>query len=419
MNLAKLGLGISAPRGGAPGAGGAGPALFNYEPGDSLAAFTASRVGGAYQRSNAGMMTLVASGVMRDAHYIGALNAGVRTLLQEDSATNFHDNFYCTSFASSSSANNAASGEQGPLPAGEQTRLITSSTAVSGEHWVQAPTPALAITDTCPWVIFAKYRDASVPEVHMRFNDPGNYVSIDLQTGAVTANSAAWLVAVTPWAAGYWRISVTRAASTAITTNCQLRFGTFAGSSVPVGEGFYLSGWQVERDAVNRAASSPIVTVGASASRNADELYLTSTLTPQAQTMFVDYIEERRWVGPAAKAVLCVGSTDMHGSNRLALGELSTYVNSTYRSGGTQREISQTLNQTFGQRIRVVMNIDAAGVLNSSYRVDEGVEQFGTPQAALALPGAWDGNMYFLGQQAIRKAVVAAGVKTMAEMEAY
>lgn len=265
----------------APGGGGSsGTLVFKYNQGDSTAGYTFSRALAAYQTGSGGVLTSIASGTIRDAHYIG----GTKYTLLEPARTNLVLQSKDISNAAWSKINGA----------GGTTPTVTSNVYTDPTGAATAATRTFLAPNTVAGA-YAKVRQipASQPAVIQTYS---------MYLIGAAGNSGGANVYIQAAETSNWFDSLITP-STSVWAQYQLQTGSAGGYSVGFGSdlrspnessytgNWYFGGWGGQLES-GSYATSPIDTGASAVARPADVLTLTvSGGSGQVGTLYEKYYD--------------------------------------------------------------------------------------------------------------------------------
>jgi hypothetical protein len=183
---------------------------------------------------------------------------------------------------------------------------------------------------------------------------------------------------------------------------------------------------------VGTFASSPIVTAGATVTRNSEQFTVPIGFAPQEMTLFVDFIDRgdahRRTTptlfnigggAPTLGSNLFLGGTGVDGALKWQTGWPSGSVQRTFGSG-----------IAYGQRVRTICQLSqAAGAwsMTVGHRINDAAATVAGTVAVGGVSPSWHVNLAGIGCTAstngaalspVRSVKIAAGIHSLADMEA-
>ena len=228
--------------------------------------WTFSRASTAYYRNASGLLTSVASGVLRTGDR-GALIEGAGTNLCLQSQT--FDN------ASWSKSNVTVTADQAAAPDGTTTAdKVEGAAGAAGGAQIYQTWAATATAFTYSVYIKKGSGATDCNKIVVRNQTTTTTliaVNINLDTGALAYDTGASGASVTTLANGWYRVSIVISSGVTVTDSMRVYAG-FTGAAETPGEYSYLWGAQLEATAF---ASSYVATTTASATRAADSLTVT------------------------------------------------------------------------------------------------------------------------------------------------
>lgn len=228
-------------------------------------------------------------------------------------------------------------------------------------------------------------------------------------------------IAVVPYAGGWWRLLTQATGVVASHTNA-VWVDTISGAG-----DVFVCGAQAQDSLV---PSAVIRTTGAAATQNAETLTVPLTVNPQSITIYVQHLDLGGWtVGGGLPRIVSIGSTDTGSPPYLTITNNGGWE-AQYSDGAGAVQTSQVSGQTnYGDLIDSLVTLQLAadgsgGILTYGQTVNNGAFTNGTPSAGgLITPiAAWSSPKVILGggtpATAIGRLIIAAGLHTLAEMQA-
>lgn len=409
------------------------PWLFRWEAGMFPLGSTFTRTGAAYYIDSDGVLKGAAENVMRISY---PLVDGVRTpaYLGEPGRTNLclQSADFSTTWANTNSSEtaNATTAPDGTTTA---DKIVEDSTAAA-THGVSQGVAKAASALSYAFSVWAKADEREIVELWLHGTDIGNraQAAFNLATGevgfAAETVGTGWTAGVAgmeEYADGWYRcwVTATSNADAAINARALLNDGTGETYSGDGASGLHLWGAQLEQAA---APSSYIPTTTVAVARGADTLYAPFTAVPQEMTAYAK-IRPRT---TAASRIMQIGAAGVGTDPRFGLIRFSATQYVAFHDNGVESVTSAvTVTPVIGVddvELRGVLHSDGSVTLGVS--VNGGAETVGTQSAAPAggLKAAWADQRAYIGSGGTTEQtlaghfadVVAAGVKSMAEMRA-
>lgn len=372
--------------------------MFEYAPGKSLtdpAIAVNSRGSTATQIARDGTVVTVASGALRDRHFIN----GARTTLLEKARQNLqlHTEDIDVGFAIRG-AGSFATGQLAP----DGTLSAVKFTPGSATDYAGANNAIGVNINTRTFSVSVWLKSVNATKLASY----GLLINGDAASGV---NSVGITIDNT------WRRYQFTAVGTVVSTSFYSYFQSGGGDA----SAFYIWGFQVE-EAVT--ASSYIKNVGVANTRSADFFKYPFLFTPQELTVYVKGIELGGGLDQGVNGLVAIGaSTDAsffifnNGSNQYAaMHRRATDVFSASAGG-----------QAFGQQVEIRAVLSAGGAASVGQSLGGGAESVAGPSAALPLAAAWFDTNIYIGERSgatglfgIQLVRIAPGTRTLAEMRA-
>lgn len=401
--------------------------LFDYEAGDDVMARggTFSRTGTATYVDSAGVLRTAATGVIRDAHFIG----GIRTVLLEATRINIckqSENFGTTWVAAGTPTRVAAS----HTASGVTLDLIGDDDAAAREYYAQT----IGFTGDAVKAVSVFVKQGTSTSVVVRIRD--TTAGADRLLAAITWNGAVPVITMTTgtsfgsvaYADGVYRILLATASVTAANTNeLQVNPATNAALSNAAVGTVYAGGVMVE-DAIFPSSYIPTTTV--SVTRNTDFFQLPFTATPQAMTADVRFVERGSGLDTANQMRVFYIGANGAGNARLIMdriGGQTKYRIDNIDAAGAQAQVADLVTTAYGDVVELRAPLFADGSVNIGETLNGGAESVSVQSAALSIPGAWSaqtitinsdpagGTVGFIALQYIRFA--AGSANSLATMQ--
>lgn len=250
---------------------------------------------------------------------------------------------------------------------------------------------------------------------------------IHLATGAVSAQHNC-VVTTEALGDGWWRWTMSFTATNTHTPALRV-FATSASGSTACTNGttVRLFGHQVEVD--RTAPSSHIPTAAAAVTRSADLLTFACNAPPQVLTLYLDLVQ-RAVPDPTVNQVY-VALGNAAGDAPYLVGRLNATgvtLRALHHNGSALVFTDANPAASVGQRLEVMVSVDATGAITPTAAVAGGSATVGAATAANALAAAWSATTLLTVGAAgggatptlmvLRAVRLAAGVQTLATMRA-
>lgn len=398
--------------------------LFDYEAGDDITAKggTFTRASTATYIDRNGVVRTAASGVPRDAHFIG----GKRHVLLESARTNIclQSSAMGTTWSVDGTGITVSTNDP-TVSAPDATATADKLTpALSTDHLKQDITVAND-SNLYSYSLFVKANTSTLCRIDLRFTGGSslNYAYLfNFATGLMSSaggNTAARTIVET-MGGGWYRITVVGANNSTGNTNCAPYIYPDQGSNTG---SIWAWGAQVE---VGAAPSSYIATTTVSVARAADSLKFPFTTAPQGMTVYAKITERGTGFMASSARLWEIGNT---ASGQALFVYAATTRYDTFLSVTAGSRLSQPLaaNPVFGDAIETRTVLASTGTVTQGTTINAGSETLGSTSATCTLPGAWDAQTITLndagsgsgvGIAAFQSLRVLAGTKTLAEMRA-
>lgn len=367
-----------------------------------------------------------ASGVLRDSHYVRNVSSGLyeRTTLVEAQRTNLclhSEDFTSAAWAKNTHITATADTHLGPDGALKADRINLADGGTGSQYMKQVFTTKSA-ADRYACSIWLRAGTLTSCDIAIRNEGGGTWVASTARIldgpGAVTAGAGP--LSVTGLSTTQWtRVQIV--VDAAVAAGLTLAFWLYIGGAAQTAAGnLVMWGGQAEQGPF---ASSYIPTTSATATRAADSLSLPFDAVPQAQTVYVRFVE-----GGTARVdnarLLQIGAASNAGP-RLAV----YYNGGGYRAlhtdaAGTNVISGVAPRPALGDTVEIRGLLYADGSVQMGQSINGSAETMTVQSAALALSPAWSDKLLWLGGvsgantgfNAFTHVRVERGVKTLTEM---
>jgi len=276
----------------------------------------------------------------------------------------------------------------------------------SGAHQVSSSAVSFTADTVQAVALFLKASERTECKYYLDATTGTSYAGATIDLSAATIASYAGNSgilqsgAIESYANSWYRVNMGVQLGSGV-TNAQQRVlladatssATYSGVS-----GYGLYAWNFQHEADKSFSSSPILTSGATSTRNADLLYAPFDFDTQTMSVYVKYIKAK--VDTGTQALVHIGGAAAAADPRLVLYETgSEQPGFSYDDGINSRAITDTTVLAIGDTVELLGVLYPDGTGKVTVSQNGGAASTSSAFAANTFPGAFNADRIYIGSQ--------------------